>query len=163
MVVLLAFVTLSIALTGPVLDAVAEPIGLGGDVRTAWDVAKWPVLAVAVLLVMAILFSTTPNVHTGGLRRVMPGVVLALVVWLVASAGFALYVALFASYDKTYGTLGGVVVLLVWLWLTNVALLLGAELNAERERGRELAVGVPGAEREIQTAPRRAPGAPRTR
>jgi membrane protein len=163
MVVLLAFVTLSIALTGPVLDAVADPIGLGGAARTAWSIAKWPVLAVVVLLVMAILFSATPNVRTGGIRRVLPGVALALVVWLVASGGFALYVALFASYDKTYGTLGGVVVLLVWLWLTNVALLLGAELNAERERGRELADGVPGAEREIQSAPRRMPSAPRTR
>jgi membrane protein len=163
MVVLLAFVTLSIALTGPVLDAVADPIGLGGTARTAWDVAKWPVLAIVVLVVVAILFSATPNVRTGGIRRVLPGVALALVVWLVASGAFALYVAMFASYDKTYGTLGGVVVLLVWLWLTNVALLLGAELNAERERGRQLADGVPGAEREIQSAQRRTPAAPRTR
>jgi membrane protein len=98
----------------------------------------------------ALLFYAAPNARVGGIKRVLPGVVVGLAVWLVASVVFALYVANFGSYDKTYGTLGGVIVLLVWMWLTNVALLLGLELNAELERNRELRAGVPRAEKEIQ-------------
>ena len=102
------------------------------------------------------LYYASPNVKIPRFRWVTPGSVLALVLWVIASAGFAFYVGNFGSYDKTYGTLGGVITFLVWLWITNIALLLGAELNAELERSRELDAGVPGADEAIQLAPREA-------
>ncbi len=114
-------------------------------------------LLVVVILMFAVLFYAAPNVKLAGFRWVTPGALFALVVWLIASAAFAFYVANFGSYDKTYGTLGGVVIFLVWMWLTNTALLLGMELNAERERSRELKAGTPGAERELQLDARSAP------
>jgi membrane protein len=124
---------------------------------TVWDLAKWPVLLLAVLFMIALLYYASPNAKLPGFKWVTPGSLLAILVWLVASAGFAFYVANFGSYSKTYGALGGVIVCLVWLWLTNVAILLGAELNAERERSRELENGVPGAERELQVGHRSEP------
>jgi membrane protein len=111
---------------------------------TAWNYAKWPVLLVIVLAIVALLYYATPNVTLRGLKWVLPGALFALVIWLIATVAFAFYVANFGSYDKTYGTLGGIVVFLVWLWITNVALLLGAELSAERERSIELRDGVQG-------------------
>lgn len=162
MVLLLVIVALAIVLTGPIVEAIADPLGLGDTAVTVWDLAKWPVLAAMVVLMLALLYYSSPNVRQRGWKAVVPGVVLALVVWAVASAGFAFYVANFGSYDKTYGTLGGVIVLLVWMWITNIALLLGAELNAERERGRELEEGVPGADVEIQLEPRDEPKRPTT-
>ncbi|MBE9498388.1 YihY/virulence factor BrkB family protein [Streptomyces sp. GKU 257-1] len=123
---------------------------------TAWEWAKWPVLVLVVVAIVAGLYYAAPNVRLPGPSSVLPGAVLALGVWLVASAGFAFYAANFGSYNETYGALGGVVVFLVWLWLTNLAVVLGAEFNAERERGRQLAAGVPGAERRIQLAERSA-------
>jgi membrane protein len=113
-------------------------------------------------VMFTVLFYASPNVKLRGFRWVMPGAAFALVVWLLASIAFAFYVANFGSYDKTYGTLGGVVAFLVWLWITNSALLLGAELNAERERTHELKAGVPGAEREIQLDARADPKQPKT-
>ncbi len=162
MVVLLALLALALVLTGPVVDQVARPLGISGAATTAWDIAKWPVMVVVVLLMLGVLFHAAPNVKLPGFKWVTPGAVLALVAWVVASAAFAFYVANFGSYDKTYGTLGGVVALLVWLWIGNLALLLGMELNAERERSRELAAGVPGAERELQLDARSAPKRKRT-
>jgi membrane protein len=162
MVVLLAVVALALVLTGPVVDAVAGPIGVGSTAVTIWDIAKWPVLVAVVITMFAVLFYATPNVKLAGFRWVTPGAIFAIVVWLIASAAFAFYVANFGSYDKTYGTLGGVVVLLVWMWITNVALLLGMELNAERERSRELEAGTPGAERELQLDARSEPKEQRT-
>lgn len=162
MVVLLALVALALVLTGPIVDAVAEPLGVGSTAVSIWNIAKWPVLVVVVVLMFAVLYHASPNVKLPGFKWVTPGALLALVVWLVASAAFALYVANFGSYDKTYGTLGGLVALLVWLWITNLALLLGMELNAERERSRELEAGMPGAERELQVEPRDEPKPPRT-
>jgi membrane protein len=150
MVVLLAAVALALVLTGPIVDAVAGPLGIGSTAVSIWNIVKWPVLIAVVILMFAVLYHAAPNVKLVGFRWVTPGALFALVVWIVASAAFAFYVANFSSYDKTYGTLGGVVCVLVWLWITNIALLLGMELNAERERSRELAAGVPGAEREIQ-------------
>ncbi len=163
MVVLLTVVVLAIVLTGPVVEAIADPLGVGRTAVDAWDYAKWPFLAVAVIAMLALLYYAAPNVHQPGARSVLPGVILGLGVWAVAPAGFAVYVAYFGSYDRTYGTLGGGVVLLVWLWLTNLALLFGAELNAERERSREIAERVPGARREIRLVQRDAPDRPRTR
>jgi membrane protein len=157
MLVLLALVALALVLTGPVVTAVAEPLGISSTAVSIWDIAKWPVLLAVVVTMFAVLFYSAPNVKLAGFKWVTPGAVLAIVLWLVASAAFAFYVAHFGSYDKTYGTLGGLVCLLVWLWITNVALLLGMELNAERERSRELAAGVPGADRELQLDARSAP------
>jgi membrane protein len=157
MIVLLAAVALAIVLTGPIVDAVAEPLGIGSTAVSIWNVAKWPVLLAVVVTMFAVLFYAAPNVRLAGFRWVTPGALLAIVLWLIASAAFAFYVANFGSYDKTYGALGGVVCLLVWMWITNVALLLGMELNSERERRRELAEGVRGADRELQLDARSAP------
>jgi membrane protein len=162
MILLLAFVALALVLTGPIVNAVAGPIGLGSTAVSIWNIAKWPALVAVVILMFAVLFYAAPNVRLPRFQWVSPGAILALVVWIVASVAFAFYVANFASYDKTYGTLGGLVVLLVWLWITNIALLLGMELNAERERTRELEAGVPRAEREIQLEPRHEPKAQKT-
>ena len=163
MVVLLSAVSLALVLTGPLVEAVAGPLGLGATAVTVWEIAKWPALVVVVILMIAILYYSSPNARHLGFRWVTPGSVLALVVWGIASVGFAFYVANFGSYDKTYGTLGGVVTFLVWLWLTNVAVLLGAELNAELERSREIDAGLPDAEQEIQLAPRAEPTEPKTK
>ena len=157
MVVLLALVAMALVLTGPVVTAVAEPLGIGATAVSIWNVAKWPVLLLVVVTMFAVLFYSAPNVKLAGFKWVTPGAVLAIVLWLLASAAFAFYVANFGSYDKTYGALGGLVCLLVWMWITNVALLLGMELNSERERSRELAEGVPGADRELQLDARAAP------
>jgi membrane protein len=157
MLVLLALVALALVLTGPIVTAVAGPLGIGSTAVSVWNIAKWPVLLLVVVTMFAVLFYSAPNVELASFKWVTPGAILAIVVWLVASAAFAFYVAHFGSYDKTYGTLGGMVCLLVWMWLTNVALLLGMELNSERERSRELAAGVPGADRELQLDARSAP------
>jgi membrane protein len=157
MLILLVLVALALLLTGPIVTAVAGPLGIGGTAVSIWDIAKWPVLLIVVITMLAVLFYAAPNVKLAGFRWVTPGALFAVVVWLIASAAFAFYVANFASYDKTYGTLGGLVVFLVWMWLTNTALLLGMELNAERERSRELEAGMPGAERELQLDARSAP------
>ncbi len=157
MVVLTAVLALSLVLTGPIVSAVAGPLGIGGAAVTAWNIGKWPVMALLVLVMVGVLHYATPNVKLRGLKFVFPGALLAIAVWLVASVAFAFYVANFGSYNKTYGTLGGVVAFLVWVWITNVALLLGAELNAERERTLELREGVSGAAKEIQLEPRSEP------
>jgi membrane protein len=162
MVVLTAIATLGLVLTGPLVDAVAKPLNVGAGAVTAWDIAKWPVLAAVFLLMINVLYYASPNVKLRQFRWVTPGSVLALVVWISASAGFAFYAANFGSYDKTYGTLGGLVVLLVWLWITNAAILLGHELNAERERSLQFEEGTPQAERELQLEARAEPKGPRT-
>ncbi len=157
MVIMVAVVMLALVLTGPVVRAVADPIGVGETAITIWKYCKWPILALLFVLMIDLLYYASPNAKLRGFVWVTPGALLALVLWAVASAGFALFVANFGSYDKTYGTLGGVVVLLIWMWITNVAILLGAELNAERERSREFAEGVPRAEHELQLEPRQEP------
>jgi len=159
LVVLLALVLAALVLTGPIASAVGSAVGLGGTAVTAWNIAKWPVLFLVVVFMITTLYWASPNAKLGGLKSIAPGSALAIVVWLVASAGFAFYVANFGSYNKTYGALGGVIIFLVWLWITNVAILLGAELNAERERSRQLKDDVPGAEREIQLEERSEPKA----
>ena len=163
MVILVALTLLALVLTGPLVDAVAGPLGIGEAAVTAYTYAKWPVLLGVILTMVALLYYVAPNVKQPGIRWVTPGTVVALLLWILASAGFAFYVANFGSYDKTYGTLGGVITFLVWVWITNLAVLLGAELNAELERSRELQAGVPHAEREIQLAPREEPDEPKTK
>ena len=159
LVLMLALVLVAVVLTGPLADAVGSAVGLGSAAVTAWDIAKWPVLLAVVVAMIALLYFASPNAKLGGIKSILPGAALAVVAWLIASAGFAFYVANFGSYDKTYGALGGVVIFLVWIWITNVAILLGAELNAERERSRQLESGVPGAERELQLDERSEPKA----
>jgi membrane protein len=156
MVLLLALVAISIVVTGPLARSIGDVIGLGDTTITIWNIAKWPVIVAVVMGMFTVLYYVAPNVRQPRLRWVTPGGVLAVLMWMVASAGFALYVANFGSYDKTYGSLGGVIVFLVWLWLSNLALLLGAEFDAELERSRELAAGLP-AEEELQLPERTPP------
>ena len=162
MVILLALVALGLVLTGPIVDAVAEPIGLSSTATTIWDIAKWPVLAALFVTMISILYYASPNVKLRGFKWVTPGSIVALVVWVLASAGFAFFVSNFGSYDKTYGALAGMVVLLIWLWITNLAILFGHELNAERERSAEIGEGKARADREIQLEPRDEPKVQRT-
>lgn len=151
--VLVALVAMALVLTGPAAQAVGDAIGLGSTALTIWNIGKWPVVLAVVALVVALLYYATPNVKQPRFRWISVGAVVAIVVWIAASAGFGFYVSTFASYDKTYGALAGVVVFLLWLWITNLALLFGAELDSELERGRELQSGV-SAERSLQLPPR---------
>jgi membrane protein len=161
-VVVVAILALALVLTGPIVDAIAGPLGVSSTATTIWDIAKWPAMLAIVVTIVAVLHYSTPNVKLRGFKWVTPGSIVAVVVWLIASGAFAFYVANFGSYDKTYGTLGGVVVMLIWLWISNLALLFGHELNAERERSIEIDRGTPRAEREIQLEPRSEPKRPRT-
>jgi membrane protein len=157
MVLLFAVIALGLVLTGPIVEAVAEPIGVSSAAVSAWDIAKWPVLVALFVLLIDVLYYASPNVKQRGFKWVTPGALVALVVWIVASIAFAFYVANFGSYNKTYGSLASVVVVLIWFWITNLAILFGHELNAERERSAQIDEGVPGAEREIQLEPRDEP------
>ena len=161
-VVLLALAALALVMTGPVVDAVAGPLGVGDTAVSVWNVAKWPALLLIAAVVIAVLYYTSPNVKLRGFKWITPGSVFAIVVWIVASAAFALYVSKFGSYDKTYGTLGGLVVLLVWMWISNLAILMGAEINAEIERDKQIAAGTPDAHKRIQLERRDAPDPPKT-
>jgi YihY family inner membrane protein len=140
--VLLAVSAVAVVATGGLADRIGQILGIGTAAVTAWDIVKWPVLLLVVSFMFALLYWASPNARQG-FRWVTPGGILAVVVWVLASVAFALYVANFSSYNKTYGSLAGVIVFLVWLWLSNTAILLGAELNAELERGRAIATGHP--------------------
>ncbi|WP_240757596.1 YihY/virulence factor BrkB family protein [Nakamurella flava] len=148
-VILAALVAVGLVVSGPVAQSVGDLIGLGSTAVTVWSIAKWPVLLVLAALAVAILYYATPNVRQPKFRWLSVGAAVAIVTWVVASALFGLYVANFADYNKTYGSLAGVIIFLLWLWLTNLALLFGAELDAEMERGRQLQAGI-AAEDEIQ-------------
>jgi membrane protein len=148
-VLLAVLVALGLVLTGPAARAVGDAIGLGDTAVLVWNIAKWPVMLGVVIMIVALLYYTTPNVKQPKFRWISVGAVVAILTWIVASAGFGFYVANFSSYNKTYGSLAGVAVFLLWLWITNLALLFGAELDAELERGRELQAGMP-AEETIQ-------------
>jgi membrane protein len=142
-----------LVVSGPVTEAIGNATGLGTAAQTAWAIAKWPAILAIVTLVVAILYYVTPNVQQPKFRWISIGATLAIVVWAAASAAFAFYVSRFGSYNKTYGALGSVIVFLLWLWITNLALLFGAELDAELERGRQLQAGIE-AERELQLPPK---------
>ena len=148
-IALVALVLLMLVVSGPLAQSIGDQIGLGDQAVQVWNIAKWPVMLLAVIVIVAILYYATPNVQQPKFRWVSVGAVVAIVIWMIASAGFAFYVANFASYNKTYGSLAGVIVGLVFLWLTNVALLLGAEIDSELERGRQLQAGI-AAETELQ-------------
>ena len=152
-----ALVLVALVATGPLAEAIGRAVGLSDEAVAVYGIAKWPILIGLVITIIAFLYYVSPNAKLRGFRWVTPGSIVAVVLWVVASAAFALYVANFGSYDKTYGTLGGVVALLVWLWITNLAILFGHQLNAERERRQELEDGVPGAATEIKLEPRVAP------
>jgi membrane protein len=152
-VVLSAAVALALVVSGPVAQAVGNLVGLGSVAVTVWGIVKWPIMVIAVALIIALLYYAAPNVKQPKFRWISVGAVVAIVVWAVASAIFGVYVANFSNYNKTYGTLAGVVVFLLWLWITNLAMLFGAELDAELERARELQAGMP-AEESIQLPPR---------
>jgi membrane protein len=162
LVVLFALVAVSLVLTGPVVEAVGDSIGIGSTALAVWDIAKWPVLLAIAIFMVGVLYYAAPNVKMPGFRWLTPGSLVAVVAWIAASAAFAFYVANFGSYDKIYGSLGAIVTLLIWVWISNLALLFGMELNAERERSRELDAGVPRADKEIQLEPRAEPGTKRT-
>jgi membrane protein len=141
MVVMVAISAIAVVVTGGLADQVGKLLGIGHTAVQVWDIAKWPVLVVLVSIMIAVLYWASPNVKQPGFRWISPGSMLAVLIWIAASAAFAFYVANFASYNKTYGSLGGVIAFLVWLWISNVAILLGAEFDAELTRAREIEAG----------------------
>jgi membrane protein len=143
LLLMLAAVAIAVTFTGPLAEQAGKVLGVGKSALDVWDIAKWPVILVVVMTMFAILYWASPNVKHPRFRWVSPGGVAGVLLWLLASAAFAFYVATFASYNKTYGALAGVIVFLVWLWISNIAILLGAEFNAEVERGRQIEAGHP--------------------
>jgi membrane protein len=143
LLVLTGIAAIGVVLTGSIADRVGQWLGIGSAGVVAWNIAKWPVLVILISLAIALLYWAAPNVRQPGFRWVSPGSALAVVLWGVSSAGFAFYVSNFASYNKTYGSLAGVIVFLVWLWISNLAVLLGVEFDAELTRSREIEAGLP--------------------
>jgi membrane protein len=154
LLVLLAVSAVGVVATGGLAEKIGDVIGLGGTAVDVWDIAKWPVLLVIVSFMFALLYWAAPNVKPSGFRWISPGGLFAVVGWVIASAAFAFYVANFGSYNKTYGALGGVIIFLVWLWISNVMVLLGAEFNAELERGRAIEQGMRPKDKEPYVEPR---------
>ena len=131
-----------IVVSGDIAEAIGNVIGLGDTALVVWNIAKWPVVALLAVLLLALLYYATPNVKQHRFRWLTVGAVTALVVWALATFGFFFYVSNFGNYDRTYGTLGGVIVFLLWLYLSNMALMFGAEVDSEVERVRELQAGI---------------------
>src|SRR5580693_3604088 len=142
MLVLLVASVLIVVVTGSLARRAGNGLGIGSAAVTTWDIAKWPVLVIIVSIMFGILYWASPNARQG-FRWVFPGGLLAVILWLIASALFALYVANFAHYNKVYGSLGGIIIFLIWMWISNIAILFGAEFNAELIRGRAIAAGAP--------------------
>ena len=151
---LLAISTIAVVLTGGIAEKVGDLVGLESTAVSVWNIAKWPVLLVVVSFMFALLYWAAPNVKHPGFRWISPGGLLAVIGWLIASGAFALFVSNFGSYNKTYGALGGVVVFLVWLWISNIVILLGAEFNAELERERAIEDGMRPPDKEPFVEPR---------
>lgn len=143
LLVLAVISALIVVFTGGLAHEVGSALGVGDTALTVWSFVKWPVLVLLVTTMIALLYWAAPNVKNRGFKWITPGSVLALLIWMAASAGFAIYVANFASYNKTYGTLAGVIVFLVWLWISNIAILLGLEFDAELSRQRAVEGGLP--------------------
>jgi membrane protein len=148
-VTLMAVALLMLIVSGPVAESIGNVVGLGSTALTVWSIAKWPVLALIVVIIVALLYYATPNVQQPKFRWISVGAGVAILTWVLASVLFAFYIANFSSYNKTYGSLAGVIITLLFLWITNLALLFGGELDAELERGRQLQAGMP-AEEELQ-------------
>jgi membrane protein len=132
-----------VVVSGSIARAVGNAIGAGHAAVLVWSIVKWPILLILVSILLAVLFWASPNAKQAGIKWVSPGGVLATVIWIVVSAAFAFYVTNFSSYNKNYGALAGIVIFLIWLWLTNLALLLGAEVNAELDHAKAIAEGLP--------------------
>jgi membrane protein len=143
MVVLLAITAMAVVISGPLAQTVGDVIGAGDTAVTIWDIAKWPVIAAIFMTMLAFLYYSAPNVKHPKFAWVSPGGIVAVVVWILASVAFAFYVANFGNYNATYGALGGVIIFLTWMWITNIVVLLGAEINAETERARQIEGGMP--------------------
>jgi membrane protein len=155
LLLMVVVVAVAVTFTGPLAKHAGDVIGVGSSAVTAWDIAKWPVILLVVMTMFALLYWAAPNVRHPGFRWLTPGAAAGVLLWIAASAGFAFYVANFGSYNKTYGALGAVIVFLVWLWISNLAILLGAELDAELERSRAVEAGA-SPEREPFLEPRSA-------
>lgn len=149
MLLLLALLLVGLVVSGPLATAIGDQIGLGSTTATVYSIAKWPLMALVMVFLLAFLYYVAPNAKLPRFQWISPGAVAALVIWAVATVGFFFYVSNFGSYNKTYGALGGAISMLVWLWITNIAVLFGQQLNSEIERARELTAGVP-AEVDIQ-------------
>lgn len=143
MAVLGVLAAVIVVFSGPLAERVGQALGIGDTGLLIWSIAKWPVLIVIVSVMLAVLYYAAPNVKQPGIQWISPGGVLAVLIWIVASAGFAFYVANFGSYNKTYGSLASVIIFLIWLWITNIAILLGAEFNAELQHARAIEAGQP--------------------
>jgi membrane protein len=142
MMILIVISAFMVTVTGRIADQVGRALGIGHTAVTVWEILKWPVLLVIVSIMISLLYWATPNVKQPGIRWVTPGGILAVLIWLVASGGFALYVSFSSSYSKTYGSLATVIIFLVWLWITNLAILVGAEFNAETEHQKAIDAGL---------------------
>lgn len=153
LVVMAGLVLVGLVVSGPIAEGVGDLVGLGDQSVAVWGVAKWPVMLGIVVVMVAVLYHWTPNVRQPAFRWVSVGAAVAILIWVLASLGFGVYVGSFGSYDKTYGSLAGIIVFLLWLWITNLALLFGAEVDAELERARQLQAGIV-AERTLQLPPR---------
>lgn len=151
--VLIALAAVMLAISGPVAKAVGDAVGLGDTALTIWNIARWPLVLIVVVLAVAILYYATPNVQQPRFKWISSGAAVGIIVWILATVAFGFYVANFSSYNKTYGSLAGAIVFLLWLWITNLALLFGAELDSELERGRQLQAGIVAEER-LQLPPR---------
>ncbi|GAB3107962.1 YihY/virulence factor BrkB family protein [Streptomyces calidiresistens] len=138
--VVLVLIAVGVVFTGTLADRAGEVLGLGDTAVRVWDIAKWPVMVLLFSMVIALLYWACPNVKHG-FRWVSPGSLLAVLIWILASVGFAIYVANFGNYNQTYGSLAGVIIFLIWMWISNIAILLGLEVNAELERSRAIATG----------------------
>jgi membrane protein len=154
LIALTAVSAIAVTLTGGLASEVGTLIGAGDTAVSVWNIAKWPILLLLVSVMFAVLYWAAPNVRQPGFRWITPGGVLAVIGWVIASAAFAFYVANFASYNRTYGALAGPIVFLVWLWVSNVMILLGAEFNAELERGRAIEAGMRPPDKEPFLEPR---------
>jgi membrane protein len=157
LLILVAISSFAVVVTGSVAGRVGQLFGVGGTAVSVWDIAKWPVLLLLISVMISLLYWAAPNVKHPGFSWLTPGGIFAVLVWVLASGLFALYVANFSSYNKTYGAIAGVIIFLVWLWITNAAILLGVEMNSELYRARELAAGRDSAKRDPFVEPREAP------
>ncbi|KHL04244.1 YihY/virulence factor BrkB family protein [Sinomonas humi] len=152
-VIVVAIISAVLVLSGPIAESVGNAVGLGGAAVLVWNIVKWPIAVVLVIGLIAVLYYFTPNVRQPKFRWMSMGSLIALVIFALATVGFGFYVGNFGHYNKTYGALGGVIILLLWVWLLNMSLLFGAEFDAEVERGRELQAGIH-AEESIQLPPK---------
>jgi len=143
LVVMLVIAVAIVVLTGPIANQVGTAFGIGHAAVLIWDIAKWPVLLIIVSVMLTLLYKATPNVKQPAFRWISAGGIVAVIIWLIASGLFAVYVSFSGSYNKTYGSLATVIIFLVWLWISNIAILLGAEFNAETQRERAIRTGLP--------------------